>query len=127
MILTQFSTECIQQKLILITHNLGKQQCSTVEHFEIFLDTIQQFSHGNLTLNDYLRKANCLPLNCKLDTWNHMVMFEESHKDFIDSSDSSDLPDAYFLTYYMRTHPGPSEVILFLFISYEIDQGYRNY
>ena len=49
-------------------------------------------------------------------------MFEESHKDFSESSDSEELPNKYLLSYYMK-NPGKSEVILFLFISYEPDGG----
>ena len=75
----------------------------------MFLDAHQQFSNGSLTLNDYLREAKCLPLNCKLHTWNHIVMFEETHKDFNSLSNEDDIPKNYYLTYYMR-NPGMSEV-----------------
>ena len=63
----------------------------------MFLDAHRQFSNGKL--NDYLREAKCLPINCRVHRWNYRVMFEESHIDYNFGSSPGDPPENYLLNF----------------------------
>ena len=83
---------------------LGREQCSTMEHYDIFLDINQQLSNG--TLQYFLEQAKCKPQNCKQNFWDYQKIFEEPYlEDESGALGYSSVMEQqkYTLVFYMKT------------------------
>ena len=90
---------------------LGRERCSTMDHYDIFLDINQQLSNG--TLQYFLEQAKCKPQNCKQNFWDYQKIFEEPYlEDESGALGYSSVMERYTLVFYMKT----PEVKFFKFI-----------